>query len=317
MDVKLDTGGVVIDPSLSVIDDIAYYYNGTSYIDASTIPAWDGAFIFVKRSGVKMLFPYEESVKSSFKPLNQMAKSSSAENWSVHLRLEANGLIDDGNFAGVQPDAEVGSDDYDMSEPPPAPNGSYLAFRLPEEEFSRLRRSDIRPPFTDGAEWRFEVSPGTSRAIIVGGLDRVPPGMRAVIVLSDGGVVKLADNCRIELGDNVVSGTLIIGTELYLTGTVGDILPKEFALDQNYPNPFNPATTINFALPSPQHVTLTVFNILGQRVKTIVDEDLQAGQYSRTWDGDDHQGHPAASGIYFYRLDAGEFSRSRKMVLLK
>ncbi len=317
MDVRLDTGGVVIVPSISVIDDTAYYWDGGRYINATSIPAWDGAFVFVKRSGVKMLFPYEESVKSSLKPLNRLAKSWSAEDWSVHLRLEADGKIDDGNFAGVLPDAKVGADDYDMSEPPPAPDGAYLAFRLPENEFSRLRRSDFRPPFADGAEWTFDVSPGTSRAIVVTGLDRLPRGMRAVMVLSDGGVTELTDNSRIALRDEVVSGRLIIGTEFYLTGTVGDILPREFALDQNYPNPFNPATTIKFALPSPQHVTLTVFNILGQTVKTVVDDDLQAGQYARIWNGDDQRGRAVASGIYFYRLDAGQYSRCRKMMLLK
>lgn len=316
-DVRLDTGGVVIGHSTSVIDDTAYYYNGPPYIHAVTIPAWDGAFVFVKRTGVKILFPYQAATKSSLKPLNQLAKSWSAEDWSVHLRLEANGNIDDGNFAGVLPDAKVGADDHDMSEPPPAPDGSYLAFRLPEAEFSRLRRSDFRPPFNDGAEWTFDVSPGSGRVIVVTGLDRLPHDMRGVMVLSDGGVTELSENCRIELRDDVVSGRLIIGTEFYLTGTVGDILPKRFALDQNFPNPFNPATTIRFALPSPQHVRLTVFNILGQKVKTIVDDDLQAGQYARTWDGDDHQGRPVASGIYLYRLDAGEYSRCRKMVLLK
>ncbi len=316
-DVRLDTGGVVIGHSTSVIDDADYYYNGSFYYEPPTIPPWDGFFVFVKRSGVKMLFPYQEATKSLLKPLNQFANSWSADNWSVHLRLEANGLIDDGNFAGVQPDAQVGSDDHDMSEPPPAPSGAYLAFRLPENEFSRLRRSDYRPPFADGAEWTFVVSPGTGRAIVVTGINRLPHGMRAVIVLGDGGVAELSDNSRIELRDNVVSGRLIIGTELYLTGNIGNILPKQFALNQNYPNPFNPVTTIKFALPSPQHVTLTVFNILGQTVKTIVDDDLQAGQYVRTWDGDDYQGRPVASGIYFYRLDAGEFSRCRKMVLLK
>jgi hypothetical protein len=316
-DVKLDSAGVVIGHNASVIEDSAYYYDGVGYYGALTIPAWDGFFVFVKRPGVKMLFPYEETAKSLFKPLNQLPQSWSADNWNVDLRLETNDAVDDGNFAGVRPDAQVGADDYDMSEPPPAPDGAYLAFRLPESQYSRLRRSDYRPPFIDGAEWTFAVSPGTNRAIITTGIDRIPNGMRAVVVLDDGGVVAVSENSRIDLNDHITSGRLIIGTEKYLAGNLADILPQRFALEQNYPNPFNPATTIKFALPSPQHVRLTVFNILGQTVKTVVDDDLQAGQYVRTWDGDDNRGRPVASGIYFYRLDAGEFSRCRKMVLLK
>lgn len=316
-DVRLDTSGQVIGHSTAVIDDAAYYYDGPPYTQVFTIPAWDGFFVFVKRPGVKMLFPYQETTKSLFKPLNQLPQSWSAEEWNVDLRLEANGLVDDGNFAGVRPDARVDADDYDMSEPPPAPDGAYLAFRLPESQYSRLRRSDYRPPFADGAEWTFEVSPTTNRTIITTGIDRLPSDMRAVIVLDDGGVVAASENSRIDLNDRVTSGRLIIGTEKYLTGNLADILPQQFALEQNYPNPFNPSTSIKFALPSPQHVRLTVYNILGQTVKTIVDDDLQAGQYIRTWDGDDSRGHPVASGIYFYQLDAGEFSRCRKMVLLK
>ena len=95
------------------------------------------------------------------------------------------------------------------------------------------------------------------------------------------------------------------------------ILPEEFSLHQNYPNPFNPETRITFNLPVRSEVTIEVYNILGQRVATIFDEMCGAGTHTAIWDGTDHSGSRVATGIYFYRLEAGEFSETRKMLLLK
>ncbi len=89
-------------------------------------------------------------------------------------------------------------------------------------------------------------------------------------------------------------------------------LPREFSLSQNYPNPFNPTTTIRFALPRPERVTLAVYNLLGQRVEVLVDEMRQAGWYSVQFDATRH-----ASGLYFYRMSAGDFVETRKMMIVK
>ena len=91
-----------------------------------------------------------------------------------------------------------------------------------------------------------------------------------------------------------------------------DRLPTHFALDQNRPNPFNPVTDIGFSLPEARHVRLEVYNITGQKVASLIDARLDAGNHSVTWDGSE-----AASGIYLYRLMAGEFTKSRTMILLK
>jgi hypothetical protein len=97
-------------------------------------------------------------------------------------------------------------------------------------------------------------------------------------------------------------------------------LPKAYALDQNSPNPFNPSTTIAFEIPESNNgtrVVLTVFNIRGQKVVTLVDELKDAGRYSVNWDGRNSAGQSVSSGVYFYRLQAGDFSAVRKMVILK
>jgi len=93
--------------------------------------------------------------------------------------------------------------------------------------------------------------------------------------------------------------------------------PKRFALHPNYPNPFNPDTQIRFDLPETVPVKLVIYNVLGQRVRSLVDRRMQPGSYTVLFDGRSSDGVPLASGVYFYRLEAGPFVKNRKMVLLK
>jgi hypothetical protein len=98
-------------------------------------------------------------------------------------------------------------------------------------------------------------------------------------------------------------------------------LPRSWALSQNYPNPFNPSTTISFEIPgnsaTKQHVSLTVYDIRGRRVKTLVDSDLEPGIHKIHWDGRDDRGQSVASGIYLYTLRTGSETFTRKMMVLK
>jgi len=94
-------------------------------------------------------------------------------------------------------------------------------------------------------------------------------------------------------------------------------LPMQFALGPNYPNPFNPNTRITFAIAEPVPVRLEVFNSLGQHLRTLVDEKLIAGLYERVWDAKDDQDHAMSAGIYFVRLQAGEFHAVRKIALVR
>ncbi|MCH9024894.1 MAG: T9SS type A sorting domain-containing protein, partial [candidate division Zixibacteria bacterium] len=94
-------------------------------------------------------------------------------------------------------------------------------------------------------------------------------------------------------------------------------LPTDHKLNQNYPNPFNPTTTIEYSLSSRSHVMISIYNLLGQHVRTLVDEEKRLGSYSVTWDGLNSAGNPVSSGIYLYRLRAGDYVESKKMSLLK
>jgi subtilisin family serine protease len=95
------------------------------------------------------------------------------------------------------------------------------------------------------------------------------------------------------------------------------VLPESFSLGQNYPNPFNPTTTIEFYTDRSAHVSLHIFNILGQRIRILMDAPMELGKHSVVWDGRDDSGNDAASGMYFYRIQAGSNVQTRKMVKLK
>ena len=95
------------------------------------------------------------------------------------------------------------------------------------------------------------------------------------------------------------------------------LIPRSSYLSANYPNPFNPETNIAFGLPQASYVTLCVYNIVGQRVNCIVSGEFAAGDYEVVWNGRDENGNPVGSGVYFYRLDAGEFTQTRKMTFMK
>ena len=94
-------------------------------------------------------------------------------------------------------------------------------------------------------------------------------------------------------------------------------IPMEYQLAQNYPNPFNPETVIPFSLPRSTEIDLSIYNVLGQRVKTLYQSRLSAGAYSAVWDGLDNNGKRVSSGVYFSRLTANDFTAVRKLLLLK
>ena len=117
----------------------------------------------------------------------------------------------------------------------------------------------------------------------------------------------------------ILQGTKIMLSELIPLAVDDDLvpLPVETRLGSNYPNPFNPATTINFSIRDAGNFNLAVYNVMGQKVRTLIDGAIPGGQHSVVWDGKDASGADVATGVYFYRLVGDNFNSSKKMVLLK
>jgi len=122
------------------------------------------------------------------------------------------------------------------------------------------------------------------------------------------GTVQFSYRLLDETGNSISQGSVL--------ETIENI-PNAFALHENYPNPFNPTTTIRFDIPEVTNVILTVFNLLGQKVKTFDYQDISPGYHSLIWDATNDLGEPVGAGVYLYQLQAKDFVKTRKMVLLK
>ncbi|NUN70632.1 MAG: choice-of-anchor D domain-containing protein, partial [Bacteroidetes bacterium] len=107
---------------------------------------------------------------------------------------------------------------------------------------------------------------------------------------------------------NIITG---VGYEVMPT------IPTEYALSQNYPNPFNPSTRIEFALPAAENVSLKIYDILGREVRSLINDQYNPGRYDITWDGKNNLGSQVSTGMYIYHLRAGQFSQTKKMMLMK
>ena len=117
-----------------------------------------------------------------------------------------------------------------------------------------------------------------------------------------------------ENGSNI--GAYGAGCDPILT-IASEVLPETYALHQNYPNPFNPKTTLRYDLPENSHVNITVYDMLGRVVKTMVSQTQNAGFRFIIWDATNDYGKPVSAGIYLYQIQAGEYMQTKKMVLLK
>ena len=151
--------------------------------------------------------------------------------------------------------------------------------------------------------------------------DGAPAQVSATTDLAGGAIIVWKDNRNVPLNSginhiyaqNVTStGGLGGGVTTGVDRSTAGELPSKVSLQQNYPNPFNPSTTIQFGLPNASYVTLKIYNILGQEVATLINEKRDAGQYSVQWNA-----HGLASGVYFYRLSAGNYIETKKLLLVR
>ena len=139
-------------------------------------------------------------------------------------------------------------------------------------------------------------------------------------------VITLGDNSQYYwLVEALDSDGFIVGSNentpnVIVVGTLaidGDLIPVEFALRQNYPNPFNPVTTLRYDLPENGHINITIYDMLGRQVKTLINQTQDAGFKSVVWNATNDYGKPVSAGIYLYQIQAGENISTKKMVLLK
>ena len=114
---------------------------------------------------------------------------------------------------------------------------------------------------------------------------------------------------------NIITVNIIVGALVSLDEP--KTTPFEFALHQNYPNPFNPETKIQFDVAEKSKVNISIFNLVGQKVATLVDNTMDIGKYTITWGGLNDKGAPLPSGMYFYEMNSSSYHSIKKLVLVK
>ncbi len=148
---------------------------------------------------------------------------------------------------------------------------------------------------------------------------KVDSGWSGTIIPTRSSYTFVPDSIVLVSIDSNLSNQDFVGTSI-LSSVGGDHsgnIPKTYSLGQNYPNPFNPTTEIEFGLPKASQVSLTIYNVMGGEVVRLVNRYASAGRFHVTWNGTDASGRTVSTGIYLYRITAGEFTRTRKMLLLK
>jgi hypothetical protein len=244
--------------------------------------------------------------------------------WRIDVLVRQDKYEDRTTSLGVSPTAARGMDDFEQRKPRGIWKVPDALFERPswDTEFSEFA-TDIRPPFSDIEEWEMMVRSSDRKEVdlFFNGVDRVPSVL--VVYLMDEARARAVD-LRETHSYKFVPSTpktrmkVLVGKAELVQEKLKGLLPTRFELLTNYPNPFNPSTTVPIAIPIKSHVTLDVYNILGQHVKRLVEGEMEPGRYYFDWNGTNGVGSRVASGVYFSRMRAtGGIELTRKMLLVK
>ncbi len=298
-----------------------YYFNGESYIlDTNAVMRpWEGYFVFNEEAfPVTLTIPVLEAPEPP-RPPRPIAPGEfmirlTAASWE---EPEQTSQI----FVGSRYGATSGYDLYDYPAPPRSPaNEATLAIVSDGREFM----INAKPASQLGNRWdvRVSVPPGVNRLRAeVSSLGNLPDGHHSYIYDIHDRAVIGRENSTFVIESASASRELIVivGTDEFARQILGDVplKPIVFNLLQNFPNPFNPSTTIEYHVAKRANVSIEVFNVLGQQVRTLLNEDRNAGFHSIIWDGVNNTGSQMSSGVYVYRMTAGQFVQHRKLILLR
>ncbi|HMK38983.1 MAG TPA: FlgD immunoglobulin-like domain containing protein, partial [Bacteroidota bacterium] len=302
-----------------VTDSIWQYNAGPS--TSSLLSPYTGYYFPNTRSLDSLKVPFSGLSSSAPPPL---AKASAPDGWRISVAVRTDRSQDQGVALGVSGGATRGLNAMNYRKPRMFSALPLAFFNRPEWDPKYASfGADIRPDVSTLEKWSFEVD-YTGRKpyeLSFSGVENVP-GAFDVFLIDENGA-RSADMRQVHSwpftpATDVSRFTVIVGTPDAVKKELASVLPKEFALGANYPNPFNPTTTIPVAVPAASRVSLRVYNILGEEVRTLFDGPLEGGRYAFTWDGRNGGGNPVATGVYIVRLtsDAGKHLTG-KMLLLK
>lgn len=308
-------------------------YNGVEYVPADVLMPWEGYFVFNTLNT-----PLTISIPPVEAPLNPSAHLAISDEpvsrveYSLRLTAEISeeGLKDSYNYLGFWKNSTPLRERMNDLEPPQM--GDFVRLSIIENQKEFMTRFAEVPK--DGRTWSIHVSSTSAKRQVHVSLNesgRIPDGFQMFLLdMDNGNMIPTERNMfTLQLGEALQERSLkmIIGTKEYAASQSGNIplVPMEYALEQNYPNPFNPETNIRYQLRARSDVRLEVFDLLGQRVKTLVSSEQMTGSYAVAWDAKNDAGVSLSSGVYFFRFQARsvsgdgspDFVATRKLILVR
>ena len=318
-------------------------WNGSQYIgigqtdgDSASFTEllpWDGYYVYNAANSNQILVI--NPVGST--PVGKLAKTSALKDyfphliksgWKINVTADVGEFKDSYNYIGVIEDASDGEDRYDLPELPVI--GSYVSLYFDHEGKDGLTRPytiDYRAPCEEGVIWtmycRTNINNKGNR--LQWKIDNFPDNyIMAILDISHNRVVEMKENIYSftnEYESYPIRMMVFAGTEEFVEVKLAEEkrkLPQKFNLSQNYPNPFNPATTIGFDIVRLSKVSLEIYNILGQRITTLINHRIyDTGSHEIIWDGTNDSGMAVSSGLYFYLIRTENFAKSKKMILIR
>ena len=305
---------------------ITYGWKIEGWSQESTLRPWAGYAVYNRGDSHEsvILKPVQIS------PTLAREKEPQPDGWKLNLTAYGKTYVDPGNAIGRLSGSLEGMDYRDNPEPPYL--GGYVSLVMPRKEWNENISnftSDIRSFDEENGIWDIELRVKKETGPVTISLDMEGdfPVEHDIVLLDliNRETHHIKETSSVTLNQNwgklpVYPFKIIAGTPEYVSSMTQEILsqlPETFTLHQNYPNPFNPTTTIRFEIPVPSQVSLKIYNLMGQEVRTLTRDWFPMGNHQLIWNGKDQRGIPVSAGVYIYRLQSQNFQKTRKMVLLK
>jgi len=314
-------------------DIILWSYEGKWSIlnekgDTKILP-WEGYAIYNYVPSEKLLVYPNKNLVANYETTRSSQKCIDEYDWTIQISAKCRNAKDETNYVGVSSSARMEYDEHDTPEPPGV--GEFVMVYMAHRDWGNRSNSyaiDIQSLSEAGNFWDFEVVTNISKSRVTLEFkcaEQIPDNFMVHLIDRDLNIAQTISESQMYsfLSGNQTSQRrfrLIAGTESFIKDNNLGIssIPTGYYLSENYPNPFNPFTSLYYKLPSKEKVKIQIINVLGQVVKTLVNDEIQtAGTYIIIWDGKDDLNKSVASGVYFCFMKYGEFGVVRKLLLLK
>lgn len=287
---------------------------------------WGGAAIYSKKEDTLLICP---NLNPSYGPTELSRPIEKPEyKWFISIGAFCQQSKDVNNIAAVSKASTLGLDNFDAPEPPAI--GEFVKLCFPHPEWNQIYdeyAKDVRSSTEQAYCWDFDVITNISNSeisLIFNNVASVPNDFQIFVICEE---LNIRQNLR--KNDKIVFKAtnifvehhfkLVIGKENFINSyAIGsDLLPKDYKLHASYPNPFWMSAEIKYEIPQQERITIAIYNLLGELIKTIDHGTRLAGKYSVFWDGTDDKNLPVRNGVYFCKFTTPNFSKTIKMTLLR